>query len=250
MQGLISIEQFKNTVYEQGYGTVAKKVMQDKSLSVGAKALYAYLCSYAWGKDESYPTVQSITDDLGISEKSFARYRKELEESGYITVTFRNIKGQNRNVYTLNSTPVKSSGEKKTTPSKSTPVKNDPPIFLPPNNKRNTLQDKKVIQDKKIGSTKEKNVRNFIDESDISENLKETFHKFVDHRKEIGKMFKTANPVRALIRDLRSNKYMSEEHLIECINIAIDKEYQGVFPSYSEVRGKKKDDKFRRFAEL
>lgn len=141
----IEIEQFKGTVYENGYGTVAKSVMQSKRISIGAKALYSYICSYAWGKNESYPTVQSITEDLGISEKTFSKYRKELEEAGFITVTFKNVKGINRNVYTLNSTPVKSSGEKNFTPSKSYPVKN-----YGGNNKRNTSQDKKeVVEEKK-----------------------------------------------------------------------------------------------------
>ena len=142
----IEIEQFKGTIYENGYGTVSKFVMQNKNISIGAKALYSYICSYAWGKNESYPTVQSITNDLCISEKTFSKYRKELEESGFITVTFKNVKGINRNVYTLNFTPVKSSGEKKMTPSKNDPVKN-----LPPNNKRNTLQEKKKdIEEKKV----------------------------------------------------------------------------------------------------
>lgn len=134
----IEIEQFKGTIYENGYGTVAKAVMKNKKISIGSKALYAYLCSYAWGKNESYPTVGLITSDLGISERSFSKYRRELEESGYITVDFRSVKGQNRNVYILNSTPEIFSGEKKIPPSKNVDLKK-----LGGNNKRNTFKDKK-----------------------------------------------------------------------------------------------------------
>jgi DNA-binding transcriptional ArsR family regulator len=134
----IEIEQFKGTIYENGYGTVAKAVMKNKNISMASKALYAYLCSYAWGKNESYPTVGLITSDLGISERSFSKYRTELEESGYITVEFRNVDGQNRNVYVLNSTPENFSGVKNFTPSKNDPVKN-----CRGNNKRNTFKNKK-----------------------------------------------------------------------------------------------------------
>lgn len=244
----IAIEQFKGTIYEHGYGTVPKRIMQDKKISVGGKALYAYLCSYAWGKSESFPTVNSILDDLGISEKTFSRYRNEIVEAGYVTVEFRKIKGQNRNVYKLNTilTPVKSSGVEKMTPSK-----NDPPQNSTPNNRRNTLQDKKVsFQENKGRKTNEQKIRDFINESDVSENLKAAFHKFIDYRKDIKKMYKTERPIKALINDLQSGEYTSEDHLIKCIDKAIAKEYQGVFPSYVKETGKQKNDKFGRFMDL
>ena len=100
---MIHIEQFKGTIYEKGYGNVAKLVMVDNTISIGAKALYSYLCSYAFGKDEAYPTVERIMQELNISENSFRRYRKELEDKSYITVEFKNIKGTNRNVYKINN---------------------------------------------------------------------------------------------------------------------------------------------------
>ena len=75
----------------------------------------------------------------------------------------------------------------------------------------------------------------------MSENLKAAFHKFIDYRKEINKMYKTERPIKSLINDLISGEYTSEEHLINCINKAIEKEYQGIFPSYVKESGKKKD---------
>ena len=56
--------------------------------------------------------------ELNISENSFRRYRKELEDKGYITVEFRNIKGTNRNVYKINN-----SVEQKKEPQNLTPTK-------------------------------------------------------------------------------------------------------------------------------
>lgn len=81
----------RGTVYEKGYGLIAKKVMQDKSISIKAKALYAYFSSFAGATDmletrEAFPSIAKILDDLGISKDSFYKYRKELEAAGYITV--------------------------------------------------------------------------------------------------------------------------------------------------------------------
>jgi hypothetical protein len=39
----------KNSIFELGYGQIPKKVMMDKRLSVEAKAIYAYFCSYCGG---------------------------------------------------------------------------------------------------------------------------------------------------------------------------------------------------------
>ena len=54
---MIHIEQFKGTIYEKGYENVANLVMVDKTISIGAKALYSYLCSYAFGKDGYYKNI-------------------------------------------------------------------------------------------------------------------------------------------------------------------------------------------------
>lgn len=100
----------RGTVYENGYGLIAKKVMQDKSISIKAKALYAYLSSFAGSGGEersAFPSIGKILDDLCISKDSFYKYRKELERAGYITVkqdkdndgTFKN------NIYYIEAVP-------------------------------------------------------------------------------------------------------------------------------------------------
>ena len=37
----------RGTIYENGYGLIAQKVMRDKDLSPVAKSIYAYICSFA-----------------------------------------------------------------------------------------------------------------------------------------------------------------------------------------------------------
>ena len=103
------VVQFAGTVYENGYGQIAKKVMRDKSIHAVAKAIYAYLVSYAGSKDNSFPSVQLMMDELGIrTEGTFYKYRKQLEEAGYITITQDQGEGGKwlNNVYHIKTVPV------------------------------------------------------------------------------------------------------------------------------------------------
>ncbi len=103
------VVQFEGTVYENGYGQIAKKVMRDKSIHAVAKAIYAYLVSYAGSKDNSFPSVQLMMDELGIrTEGTFYKYRKQLEEAGYITITQDQGEGGKwlNNVYHIKTVPV------------------------------------------------------------------------------------------------------------------------------------------------
>lgn len=104
-----AIVAMRGTVYESGYGLIAKKVMQDRTISIKAKALYAYLSSFAGSMENrsAFPGVSRMLDDLGVSKDSFYRYRKELELAGYITIvqeknpngTFKN------NIYYIEAVP-------------------------------------------------------------------------------------------------------------------------------------------------
>ena len=72
-----------------GYGTVTKESMQDRSLSIEAKAIYAYLCSFAGGKDEAYPSISKMCYDLGISRGRFYKHFNMLIDREYVSKTMR-----------------------------------------------------------------------------------------------------------------------------------------------------------------
>ncbi len=164
---MIHIEQFKDTIYEKGYGNVAKLVMVDKTISIGAKALYSYLCSYAFGKGEAYPTVERIMQELNISENSFRRYRKELEDKGYITIEFRNIKGTNRNVYKINNSVEQKKEPQNLTPSKfGTLPKSTPSKFG-----TQIIKDSKEYNNKNIINNKEKNKKETQKDTHVKNNI-------------------------------------------------------------------------------
>jgi hypothetical protein len=104
--------QFRGTIYENGYGQIAQKVMRDKSIHTTAKAIYGYLCSFAGGRLEddkyAFPSVELMMDELNIkSEDTFYKYRKQLTDAGYLTVEQKkDSKGRFvRNLYIIEAVP-------------------------------------------------------------------------------------------------------------------------------------------------
>jgi len=70
---------------ELGYGTVTKEAMQDRELTIEAKAIYAYLCSFAGGKDKAWPAVSKMCYDLKISKDRFYKHMQLLLDNDYIS---------------------------------------------------------------------------------------------------------------------------------------------------------------------
>lgn len=91
-------------VAEMGYGNIYKMPMKDRRLSIEAKAIYAYMCSYGGGgSNAAFPSVELLCKDLNISEKRLRRYREELVVFGYIEIEKIKVEGKNytRNRYLI-----------------------------------------------------------------------------------------------------------------------------------------------------
>lgn len=92
-------------INSQGYGTVAKAVMQSQDISISAKALYAYFCSFTGAGCSCFPSQQKISFDLGVSKDSLNKYIRELKEAGFLKVEQEKTNGRfSRNIYTLPDT--------------------------------------------------------------------------------------------------------------------------------------------------
>lgn len=121
---LDSVIQMRGTIYEKGFGLLAQHVMRDRSLHKNAKLIYAYLCSYAWGntnaKRTAFPSVGIQCTDLGMSEDTYYKYRKQLITKGYINVEKqKNEKGQfSRNLYYIESIVIPKEGTEELSPKK------------------------------------------------------------------------------------------------------------------------------------
>lgn len=101
-------EQIKSSI--TGYGLVFKRVMKDTNIDIEAKALYSYLSAYAGSSGTAFPSVSLICHELRISEKRFKKYRKQLEDYGYLSVKRnRTDNGFSKNIYTIEHNPVSGS---------------------------------------------------------------------------------------------------------------------------------------------
>ena len=89
-------------IMAKGYGIIPKLVMKDDELDPEAKAIYAYICSYAGSGKTAFPGVKLMCQDLSMSERRFYKYRKQLVNAGYIKI-HKNRKNGKRanNIYEL-----------------------------------------------------------------------------------------------------------------------------------------------------
>lgn len=91
------------SINSKGYGIIPKLVMQDKRLTIEAKAIYAYFCSFAGSGQTAFPGRDRIVADLGIGTKRYYKHFNLLKKYRYIEVkqTKSGTGGFQRNVYTL-----------------------------------------------------------------------------------------------------------------------------------------------------
>ena len=90
-------------IFSKGFGMIGKVVMTDKRITVHAKAIYAYICSFAGNGFSAFPSVPKICNDLNIGSKNtFFKHLKLLKECDYIRVSQQKVNGKFKsNVYTV-----------------------------------------------------------------------------------------------------------------------------------------------------
>lgn len=104
---VLNVDELKGEgIMSKGYGIIPKLIMKDKSLSIEAKGIYAYIASYAGAGTTAFPSVDLICGDLNISENRFRKNKKLLIDYGYIEVKRVRDKGGSfgKNVYTIKQT--------------------------------------------------------------------------------------------------------------------------------------------------
>ncbi|WP_283697444.1 helix-turn-helix domain-containing protein [Clostridium perfringens] len=105
-----------NGIMSQGYGFSPQVIMRDIRLTVEAKAIYAYMSSFAGSGLSAFPTIELQLHELGMGAKRYYKHRKLLEDLGYITIKQTRIKKDgksinDKNVYTLEQFPVEKNKE-------------------------------------------------------------------------------------------------------------------------------------------
>lgn len=77
--------------------------MIDNEISIEAKAIYAYLCSYSGEKMEAYPSISLMSSQLKISKGRLGKHIKFLLEKNYISIKHIRTGGHyGNNLYIIN----------------------------------------------------------------------------------------------------------------------------------------------------
>lgn len=94
----------------KGFGILPKYVMLDPDLSIEAKTIYAYFCSFAGNGSATFPGRDKILSDLPMSKDAYYKHFRQLTDQGYITVEQQGGNSGTifgKNIYTLVSNPKK-----------------------------------------------------------------------------------------------------------------------------------------------
>lgn len=91
---------------KKGFGYVYQNVTRDKKLTPEAKAIYAYLASFAGNNEMCYPGTSLMMDELLMSKERFYKHMNLLVEQG-IVIKQQEMDGTkfSKNTYTINSFP-------------------------------------------------------------------------------------------------------------------------------------------------
>lgn len=69
---------------QPGYGIVHRSVLQMKTISRGAKLLYALLCSYANKEGQCFPSEETMAADLQMTSRGIRKWLGELTFKGMV----------------------------------------------------------------------------------------------------------------------------------------------------------------------
>lgn len=211
-------------LHSKGYGIIPKLVMQDKSLHVTSKAIYAYFCSYAGSGDTCFPSRTRICADLGISIDTFGKYLKQLTDKGYIECSQIKENGKfSHNVYTLCGTispcPKISDTENIVYDEMDSNINSSLNINSYSNN--NNISVGKKVSKPKNGYEK------IIDEYTTNDELKEAIFEFIKMRKLIKKPM-TDRALKAIFKKL-DKLGRSDGEKIAILDQSIQNSWQGIF---------------------
>ncbi len=90
-----------------GFGQVSRNILCDPEISLEAKMIYSYLCSFAGDKNIAFPSESLICHQLKLGRNRFYKYLRELKERNIIKVHKKTKHGSVPvgNVYEITDSP-------------------------------------------------------------------------------------------------------------------------------------------------
>ena len=214
------------------YGILPANIRYDKDLKPMEKIMYSELTALCNKNGYCNATNSYFAELYEVSKNTVSLWIGDLEKAGYIKTKLiyepgtKNIK--ERRIFIAN--PITKNNdtyhEKEVDP---ITKNNDTPITKNREDNNTSINNtSRILKEKNIKKEKSKNeVEIYINNLDLDDDYKQLLFKYVEYRKSIKKAIKTIVPIQKIIKDFPN--YFS---LDEAINIAMEKEWQGLEPEW------------------
>ena len=220
---------------------IPKEIWENKDLTLQEKVFLIEIDSLD-GEDGCYATNSHFSEFFRVTKGRCSQVISSLEEKKFITIQFiKNEKKQiEKRIIRINKNKMNElrketkqgikeikEGIKKT----NDPIKFSKQGYLENAKGSNTVVSNTIsntVNKEKYKKEKAKNeLENYITNLEADEDYKELLFKYVEYRKSIKKPIKTIVPIQKIIKDF-PNWFI----LDEAINIAMEKEWQGLEPEW------------------
>lgn len=226
----------KTTVTKKGnFTTIHNKLISDNSISLKAKGIMLYMLSKPVGWDYNPKDIANNSKDgldsvySGLKELIEAKYisRRKNKDGTVDYFVFEDNSENNITDYS-NLTPNRENPNLEK-PDMENPNLENPDVLIIKNSTNKEFNKKELSnKEKNIKKEKIKNeVETYIKDLKLNDDYKQLLFRYVEYRKSIKKPIKTIVPIRKILKDF--SDWFS---LNEAINIAMEKEWQGLEPEW------------------
>ncbi len=223
-------------IRNKGWFWIENSLIDRDDLNPYEKLLYMTLARYCDNDGKCFPAIETLMKATGINGKAtIVKYLKNLEKKELIFVIRNSGKS---NIYYLKNAEKKEDNQFNSNTSSTTePVhgmnytsSRDELLPVHEVNSKETNLKKPIKKTNKEKYKKEKiknEVQEFINNLNQDEEYKGLLFKYVEYRKSIKKPIKTIVPIQKILKD-----FPDWFSLDEAINIAMEKEWQGLEPEW------------------
>lgn len=224
----------KTVVTKKGnFTTIHNKLITDNSISLKAKGIMLYMLSKPAGWNYNPKDIANNSKDglesvySGLKELIEAKYisrRKNKDGTVDYFVFEDNSENDIADYSNLNPNRENPNLGK---PDMENPNLGKPDVLIIKNSTKKEFNKKELIKEKYKKEKAKNELENYITNLEADEDYKELLFKYVEYRKSIKKPIKTIVPIQKIIKDF-PNYFI----LDEAINIAMEKEWQGLEPEW------------------
>lgn len=236
-------------INSNGYGMIPKSVMQDRELSIAAKALYAYFCSYTGAGNTCFPSRSKICFDLNITNNRLSKHINELTETGYVTIENTREKGRfAKNIYTLPDIK-KPCTDKPCTENQYTVKPYTENVYTKSNNlKSNNLKNNISLNKERKKEPKAASYDAILSEIKDSE-LRELYYEYIKMRQMI-KAPMTDRALKTLIKKVNELESVREDRQKQLLEVAIVNNWKSVYPLREDVDTAPKRSQYQKLCDF